>query len=122
MTGLEQVLEALSLLRAPQAAQEADLQLAVERCLQDAGIVFHREAVLGKGARIDFLTEDGVGIELKKGRPVASGLKKQLLRYAAFDEIKAIVAVTQKTAGIPRQVGGKPCVEIGLNRLWGIAL
>ena len=63
-----------------------------------------------------------MGIELKKGRPDSRSLKSQLERYAQSEKIKALVVVTQKSAAIPARIGGKVCVQVSLNRLWGIAL
>ena len=122
MTELDRVIGVLSALRTPQAAQEAELQQAVEECLRENGISFLREAVLGPRARIDFLTEGGVGIELKKGRPDSRSLKNQLERYAEHEKVHALVVVTQKSASVPAKVKGKLCVQISLNRLWGVAL
>ena len=122
MTELDEVIRVLGTLRAPQAAQEAELQQAVEACLNEHGISFTREAVLGPRARIDFLTEGGIGIELKKGRPESRGLRSQLERYAASEAVQALVVLTQKSASVPARVKGKVCVQISLNRLWGVAL
>lgn len=122
MTELDRVLRALAALRAPQVAQEAELQLAVAVCLTDSAIAYRREAVLGRGCRIDFLTDAGIGIELKKGRPGSRSLRGQLERYAASEAVKALVVLTQKSALLPERIGGKACVQLSLNRLWGVAL
>ncbi len=122
MTELDRVLQALSTLRAPQAAQEVQLQLAVADCLTGFGIPYRREATLGRGCRIDFLTDEGIGIELKKGRPGSRSLRGQLERYAASEQVSALVVLTQKSALLPAKIGGKACVQVSLNRLWGVAL
>jgi len=122
VTGLDEVVRVLGALRAPQAAQEAELQQTVEDCLRESGIAFTREAVLGPRARIDFLTESGVGIELKKGRPESRSLRRQLERYAEYEKVQSLVVLTQKSALLPAKVKGKACVQISLNQLWGVAL
>ena len=122
MTELDRVLQTLATLRAPQAAQEAELQLAVTMCLEDFGIPYRREAMLGRGCRIDFLTDSGIGIEIKKGRPSSRSLRGQLERYAASGQVAALVVLTQKSALLPAKIGGKACVQISLNQLWGVAL
>ena len=71
--------------------------------------------------RIDFFL-DGVGVEIKKGRPNARELLKQVERYLACDELKEIIVVTQKDTPLPARVLGKRVTCISLDRLWGVAL
>ena len=33
-----------------------------------------------------------------------------------------LILVTEKSLGLPREIGGKPVRVVCLNRLWGIAL
>ena len=47
-------------------------------------------------------------IEIKKGKPDVNALKRQIARYAAFDEISAMVVLTQRAVSLPRSVLGKP--------------
>ena len=73
---------------------------------------------------MDFLTVDGVAVEVKKGKPNRSNLVKQINRYAQHDEVKAVVIVVETSLRNPitRTNNGKPCAVVGLQKLWGIAL
>lgn len=118
---LTTVLQALGELRSPFAMYETDLHQQVKKRLADAGLPFVHEARLGPGCRIDFLV-DGVGIEIKKGKPDAKALHGQLLRYAAFDAVTALVVIAPRSVALPKTVGNKPVHMIVLNQLWGVAL
>ena len=118
---LAAVLNALKELRSPFAFYEMDIHQLVGQKLSDAGLPFVHEAKLAPGCRIDYLV-DTIGIEIKKGKPDASAVKKQLMRYAACDGVEAIVLLTQRTIAVPKTVLGKPVHVIALNQLWGVAL
>ena len=47
---------------------------------------------------------------------------RQLTRYAACEQVQALILVTEKTVPVPRTLCGKPVRLLCLNRLWGIAL
>jgi len=115
------VLDALKELRSPFALYETDIHQMVAKRLSDAELPFIHEAKLGPGCRIDYLVGK-VGIEIKKGKPEAKTLKRQIMRYAAFDEVEALVVLTQRTVALPKEVLGKPVHVIVLNQLWGVAL
>lgn len=91
---------------------EAELQASVERALRVEGVTFVREAVVGRGDRIDFLCDGGVGLELKiKGAPTE--VLRQLQRYAASDSVSELVLVTTRVQhhamlASQRTVCGKP--------------
>ena len=96
---------------------EATLQNEIERTLHCAGIPAIREYSLGKGSRIDFLCQDGVGIELKL-RGTAMSIAKQLKRYEKSDEIKSLILVTGKNVD-PKPLGfSKPISTIWLAKAW----
>ena len=118
---LQTVLDALKELRSPFALYETDIHQMVAKRLSDAGLSFIHEAKLAPGCRIDYLVGK-IGIEIKKGKPDASAVKKQLLRYAACDGVEAIVLLSQRTVSVPKTVMGKPVHVIVLNQLWGVAL
>ena len=118
---LHTVLDALKELRSPFALYETDLHAMVDRRLTEAGLSFQHEAKIGPGCRIDYLVGD-VGIEIKKGKPDASMLVRQLARYAACESIGALVVLTPRAVRLPAEVGGKPVHLIVLNHLWGVAL
>ena len=118
---MEQVLNALSGLRAPLSQGEYDLHRLVAEALEAAGVEYIHEAPLGRGRRIDFLC-GSVGIEVKRGRPAPGLLKKQLSGYLESPQVSALILIAERTANIPPVIGGKPVKIVSLNRLWGIAL
>lgn len=120
-TDPERIIAALRELRSPFALYEQDIHQAVARRLTDEGLPFLHEKPLTPGCRIDFWCE-GVGIEIKKGKPRPAALLEQLRRYAVSDEIAALVVLTQRSVRLPASVCGKPLVQITLNQLWGVAL
>lgn len=118
---LQQVLDALMELRSPFAMYENDIHQWVAARLNDAGLAYCHEAVIGAGCRIDFLA-DGVGIEIKKGKPKPGALTAQLERYAACDGVQSLIVLTQRSVRLPKAVLGKPLRQITLSQLWGVAL
>ena len=78
-TDPERIIAALRELRSPFALYEQDIHQAVARRLTDAGLPFLHEKPLTPGCRIDFWC-DGVGIEIKKGKPRPAALLEQLRR------------------------------------------
>lgn len=125
MTSLEKdlhrIADALQCIRTPAAPGEFDLHAAVSEALSRAGIDHAHEYRLAPRCRIDFLA-GRIGLEIKKGRPTASALKAQLMRYLESDALDAIVVVTQRATPLPRAILQKPVEQISLNRLWGVAL
>jgi hypothetical protein len=117
----EAVLSALSALRIPPGTPELEMHARIAAGLEAAGIVCAHEARLAPRCRIDFLA-DGIGIEVKCGKPSRRALLRQLGRYAACEEVRALILVVERSANLPARVGGKPCYCLSLNRLWGIAL
>ena len=118
----EEVLLALSSIRAPRPQDEYDLHGLVAAALQEAGIEFRHEAPLAPRCRIDFLC-DTVGIEIKRGRPDRIPVEKQLRRYADSGKITALVLLSEKALpAMPGFVGGGPVYPVSLHKLWGIAM
>ena len=112
---------ALSVIRTPAVPGEYDIHAEVAAALTAHGIAHTHEYRLAPRCRIDFLA-GSVGIEIKKGRPAPSALREQLGRYLKSDALAAIIVVTQRAVALPDTIGGKPVVQISLNRLWGVAL
>lgn len=101
-------------------ASEEELQAGVEFVLWEAGIIFRREADLGAGGRIDFITEDRVGIEVKtEGSPAA--VARQLVRYAQVPSVRSLILVTSRAGhwmriGPLRSMLGTPVEVVRVNR------
>ena len=118
---LNELKRALSSLRIPLIVNEYQLHDYIAAALRDGGFDMQHEAVLGPRCRIDFLV-DGVGIEVKRGKPQKAALIKQCTRYLQSDRREALILVLDTSISLPGEVMGKPLVTFGLNRLWGIAL
>ena len=118
---IEAVRRAISRLRAPTLPGEYDLHALIAAALEADGIEFSHEYRLAPRCRIDFKA-GSVGIEVKKGRPNARELERQLRRYLESEELKALVVVMQRAVYVPERIAGKPVYLISLNRLWGVAL
>lgn len=118
---LNRLTHALSALRIPFTDSEYQLHDCIAAALTGGGFVVQHEAVLGPRRRIDFLVE-GVGIEVKRGKPQKAALMKQCSRYLESDEVEALILVLDTSISMPNELNGKPLVTFGLNRLWGVAL
>ena len=101
---------------------EYEIQAMLADLLTEHGINHQKEYRLGPRNRIDFYTDQGIGIEVKRGRPNKAQLLRQLERYTSFKEIRAVVLVLDRNVNIPSEIKGKSCIVFGLNRLWGVAL
>lgn len=115
------IISAVSGLRLSPAMEEYALHEAIARALARSQIPYVHEARLAPHCRIDFLC-GGVGIEVKRGKPVRSTLLTQLSRYCACEQIAALILVVERTAYLPRTCCGKPVYVLSLNRLWGVSL
>ena len=118
---MARIIAALSSVRMPAQPEERDIHAAVADALAGAGLEYAHEYRLGPRNRIDFLV-GRVGIEVKKGRPAAALLVKQLRRYLESESLDGMIVVTQWVTALPGTLCGKPVRLISLNRLWGVAL
>ena len=118
---IRRVAAAIAAVRVRAQPEEYDIHAAIARALDAAGLAFEHEFRLGLRRRIDFRV-GRVGIEVKKGRPAASALTRQLRRYLESDALDAVIVVTQRATALPQTISGKPVALISLNRLWGVAL
>ena len=118
---MEQILSALKTLRAPIQQGEYDLHRLVMDALAAGGIPAEHEVPLAPRCRIDLMC-GGVGIEIKRGKPVRGRLVEQLTRYARCPQVQGLILVAERSVDLPRTLCGKPLQVICLNRLWGIAL
>ena len=118
---MDAVYHALLEVRAPLQQGEYDLHRLVMDTLSRQGVPFAHEVSLAPRCRIDLMC-GGVGIESKRGRVERAKVLRQLTRYAACERVAGLILVTEKSLGMPREIGGKPVRVVCLNRLWGIAL
>lgn len=98
-------------------ANEAELHLGILGALHQAGLDADHEATLTAGERIDFLTANGIGIEVKVDGQ-ARDVWRQLTRYAACPQVTALLLVTTRrrhAAGAPRAIGAIPVTVLVLR-------
>ena len=112
---------ALETLRVPLTHSEYELHELIAAALHDGGFVVQHEARLAPRCRVDFLAE-GVGIEVKRGKPDRHRLAEQCRRYLSQDALEALILVVDTRVDLPDELCGKPVRVVALNRLWGIAL
>lgn len=95
---------------------ESQLQVAVAIALGESRILFQREVDLGEAGRIDFLLDNGIGLELKV-RGSAGNIAAQLSRYASSPQIRELVLVTTRHihCQLPDSIGGKPLAVLVLT-------
>jgi len=118
---LDRITRALSSLRIPLTESEYQLHEWIAAALSSGGFVVQHEVPLAPRCRIDFLI-DGVGIEVKRGKPQKAPLIRQCSRYLACEQVEALILVLDTSVSLPRTLEGKPLIVFGLNRLWGVAL
>lgn len=118
----EDVLAALAPLRVPVVFEEYDIHQLIAARLDDAHIPYKREYRLGPRNRIDFFIPGGIGIEVKRDKPVRTKVIAQIKRYSSFDEIHAVILISERGLTIPEEFNGKPCVSVSLKRMWGVAI
>ena len=121
MEETEAVLAALRGIRCGAACTEEELHAQVLGALSAAGLSPRHEVRLGPRCRIDVMCGN-IGIEIKKSRPQRAALLRQIARYAACEQVKALVVVAPRGVDLPRTVCGKRVTMLGLERLWGISL
>jgi hypothetical protein len=97
-------------------SDEKSLQQGIGIVLENCGCAFKREAVLTSTERIDFLVEDGIGIEVKSEHMALNALQRQLKRYAMLAAIKELILVTTKNTHLrlPKELNGKPLHHVYL--------
>ena len=110
----------LDLLRASRfdLSTETATQFDIGRTLATEGVPHRREARLSPRDRIDFLTADGLGIEVKIRGQRRPAVLRQLERYAEHDAVKALVLLTNVAVGFPATLNGKPLHVISMGRAW----
>lgn len=102
---------------------ESDVVFLIEEKLTEAKIRYSKEVVIAKRCRVDFLTEDGIAIEVKKGKPNSNSVSRQIQRYAESEKVNAVILVSERGLfNHLTEANGKPVGYISLSLNWGIAL
>ena len=115
------VVRAMESIRCGASCTEEELHAQVAFALKTCGLEVEHEVRLAPRCRIDFMC-GGIGIEIKKSRPERSKLIAQLTRYAACDQVEALIVAAPRGVNLPKEIAGKRVIMIALERLWGISL
>ncbi len=118
---MERVEAALCTLRVGASDSEERLHEQAAEAFARAGLEAAHEVRLAPRCRIDFMVGP-VGVEIKKKRPQRAPLVAQLTRYAACEQVKALLVLAPRGVDLPKAIGGKPVKMMSLERLWGIML
>ena len=99
-----------------EAATQADLEEVLVAAFGRAAV--SREHRLAPGERPDFLIAGGTVIEVKSPRARAAAVLRQLERYAAYDEVEALILASARAVNVPARIGGKPGRFVNLGMGW----
>jgi hypothetical protein len=120
---IERIEQCLRTLRLNPGGDEYVVQMAIATALWKMGIPYQKEVKIGKRCRIDFLTEAGVGIEVKAGKPNSRQVHRQIARYGRCEPVQALVLVVERNVfSVPTACEGVPVHCVSLSANWGIAL
>lgn len=96
---------------------EKQTQVHIAKVLDAGGVAFEREVRLSDRDIVDFMVDGSVAVEVKiKGQRKA--IYRQLERYAAHNQVKAVVLVTSVAMTLPPEIGGKPATVASLSKGW----
>lgn len=96
---------------------EIDLHDKLFNLLDGWRFAVEREVRLSPKERIDFVVGGSIGIEVKiKGDKLA--IYRQMVRYAAFDQLKRLILVSSVAIGLPDTINGKPVAVVSLGGAW----
>lgn len=118
---LQDIEDILKDIRLFPARLESDVVEEIKKRLTSAGIRCIKEFKIAARSRVDLWVEDGIVIEVKKGKPNTKLVSRQIERYAASEKVKAIILVSER--GLVRHIeeaNGKPVRYIALSKNWGI--
>ena len=99
-------------------ANETALHDGIAEVLDAASISYYREFVAGPKDRFDFLVPPGIVIEAKIKGSLSPALA-QISRYAARDDVSAVVLVATRqwalSGHLPAEIHGKPIHMVKLT-------
>lgn len=105
------------------ARSERDIVSLFSSMLTTEGVGHDTEQYVAPRCRVDVLTDDGVVVEFKRGKPNTKKVSEQIERYAKSDMVKAVVLVSER--GLHRhlsEVNGKPIEYVALSTNWGVVV
>ncbi len=97
---------------------EKQTQIRIAEIMDNHGLNYSREYHLDSKNIPDFFNDVlGIAIEVKiKGN--SKDIYKQCERYASFEQVKAIVLVTNRMMGLPKSINGKACYMFNIGKAW----
>lgn len=100
-------------------ANEKACQEEVEAHLTDAypNWTISREHRLGARDVPDFMIH-GVAVEVKMNAASPRAIVRQLERYAAHDEVRSLILLTNRAVILPPMICGKAVDVVSLGRAW----
>lgn len=104
--------------------QEKTLQRQMWDLFQktDLGYAIYWNYYLDESNNIDFFFEvcdkSGFGIEVKINKGSKKSIYRQCERYCQFDVIKALILVTNRSIGFPKEILNKPCYIFNVGMAW----
>lgn len=123
MDSFEQIMDILRGVRVGVVLYESHVCNMILELFISSGILFSKEVKIGDHSRVDFLTDDGIAIEVKKGKPNSRTVARQVARYAESERVTAIILVSER--GLFSHIdtyGEKRVGYIALSKNWGIAM
>jgi len=127
---VKKIVETLGKYRIDVSTEKAT-QAAISQVLLESNLAHEREYILddGRGSLIDFFIrerrlqgatvgmEQGIGIEVKIDGG-AHDIYRQLERYCKTGKLAAILLVTNRAMGLPKEIAGVPAYYFALGRQW----
>jgi len=105
------------------AVTEAEIVDLVADALVADGHTVRREVRLPRGAgRVDLWVDDGIVVEVKKGKTAAQDVKRQVTRYARCVRVRGVIIASERGLIGLRDitVDGTPVVYVALSAAWGV--
>jgi hypothetical protein len=106
------------------AGTEAEIVDLIADALVADGHTVRREVRLPRGAgRVDLWVDDGIVVEVKRGKPNTRTLKQQVARYARCVRVRGVIIASERgLLGVHDDtVDGTPVVYVALSAAWGVA-
>lgn len=95
---------------------EKALQAEMADYLNSKGVTFTREKRLSARDIPDFFIDDlAIEVKIKGGK---MDIYRQCERYCGYDEVKALILVTNKSMALPDQINGKPAYVLNISKSW----
>ena len=121
---MDKVMKSLKEIRVSLVSTEYVLQDIIKEQFDKYNIPYEKEYKLAPRKRVDFLVDNRIAVEVKKGnkKPNRTTILQQIEKYSLEDKVDAIIYVGERTAILPPEVNGKKCMSISLNKNWGFSL